>query len=294
MFLGNSCTDSKTRSTPSPSYLASGRGGPWESYGNGRSYDGKLVRYQSRRTVSCDASNPPAVIIENDTDLDTFRVITTTTQANGYCATSERDATGEVDAFATSHLAGFSGHLHDKVLDLDELALDNSRTRIVCKLNLGPLLLLDNQWMGAVVMETPDPKIWDSRLDFAMRSPKSEFLFDRPPRGFLVQTASALEFRTHPEAIALNPGIYQLMYLKIQRPYSDALSPSLNYGRKVYPGKIDFIYFDYTQAVVSGVSIASSPVTCFADVIALDRMQAAANIEDPYDFMAILTATMKK
>ncbi len=255
---------------------------------NGRTYDGKIVAYQSRKNVSCDNKSTPEVLIENNKVLENFRAIKKIPLANGTCDVQiKNDA--DVLAFEASQLAAYDGKLNDKILDLTQNPLDNSRTQIVCKMKLGPLALLDNKLSGAVIMNSPDSLVWNSRLDFEQRSQKTKFLFDSPPPGILVQTRSSLEFRTASHSVKVAPGIYELIHIKIQRSNDQALSPSVDYGKKIYDGTFQYMYVDYNQSPIFSVSISAMPSTCFVNNINLEQINF--DLDGTYDFtQALLTA----
>jgi hypothetical protein len=286
--LGNGCqSPSDTATSESNQTLAKLE--DLSNPNNGRTYDGKIVRYHSRNQVTCGTNPEPEIEIENNKLLETFRVIRLERQNDGLCKKSELTDQVDVEAFEDSHLAAFEGKLHDKILNFGDLDLDNLRTKIVCKLKHGEMLLLDNQWTGAVIMETDQTLIWNSRLDFAQRSPGTGFIFDDPPPGALVQTPTTLEFRTRPDAILRRKGVYQSLHIKIDRPASDLASPSLGYGKRIYPGQIQYFFADYTQEPVSGVSTAPMDGTCFVDQIDPSRVQVVTS--GSYDFIqAILKA----
>lgn len=246
---------------------------------NGRTYDGKLIVYQSRQKVTCDNRSTAEITIENDKILNSFRILKNVPSSNGTCY-EEIEQNASVEAFEVSHLAAYDGKINDKVLQLGEVLLDNSHTQIVCKMR--PITLLDNMLSGAVVMDTPQPLLWASRLDFLQRSEKTKFMFDRPPPGQLVQTRTSLEFRTAMASTLVSPGIYQLLHIKISRSYDQAMSPSLDYGKKIYDGTFQYFYADYNQSPVFGVSLGAMPATCFVNNIDLSRVHI--DLDSNYDF----------
>lgn len=254
---------------------------------NGRSYDGKLIQYQSRTQVTCDSQPTPEVLIENDTVAKTFSVTKALPQNNGSCSNSKTTANAEVEAFQYSQLAAFEGRLHDKVLNLGEFALDNRRAKIVCKMNLGPLTMLNTMLSGAVVLETDEPLVWNSRLDFTKGSEKTQFLQNHLAIGSLVQTAKTLEFQTNLNTVILAPSVYQLMHIQIDRSYQSTLSPSISYGKKIYSGRFQYYYSDSTKAVIESVSTAAMESSCFVDDIDPSgiKIDTAAV---PYDFTQAL------
>ncbi len=245
---------------------------------NGRTYDGKLIVYQSRQKVSCDNKSTPEITIENDKIQNSFRILKNVPSLNGSCY-EEIEQNAPVEAFEVSHLAAYDGKINDKVLQLGEVQLDNSRTQIVCKMR--PITLLDNMLSGAVVMDTPQTLLWTSRLDFIQRSEKTKFMFDRPPPGQLVQTRTSLEFRTAMASTLVSPGVYQILHIKIDRSYDQAMSPSIDYGKKIYDGTFQYFYADYNGAGF-GVSLGAMPATCFVNDIDLSRVHI--DLDSNYDF----------
>jgi hypothetical protein len=258
---------------------------------NGRTYDGKIVTYLSRNQIICDSKAEPELRIENNKILETLRLVQTKALNGGHCEKLELTEHAGIETFEDSQLAVHDGNFYDKVPSFGEILLDNQRTKIVCKLKHGEMLLLDNQWTGAVVMETPNRLLWNSRLDFSLRTSGTGFIFDDPPPGTLFQTPNSFEFRTQPEEILRRPGVYQSLYIKIDRPASDLASPSLAYGKQIYPGQIQYLFADYTQEPIQGVSTSLMDSICFVDQIEPSRIQVISTSK--YDFIQPITKALQ-
>lgn len=258
--------------------------------GNGKSYDGKLEIYQSRETVNCNDSIYPKTIIVKTLDLNPTIQVTKKTLTNGQCTNESFQVfeNKEVITYPSSQLATFNFGLHDKVINTGEVLLDNKTTKIVCKLNSSPLVLLDNLLTGVVVYSknSLDTTIWNSRLDFTQTTSKTNYLFQNPLYGKLYQNNDNLEFVTESELTELNPFEYQLMHIKIGRSYSDLLSPSMNYGKNTFQGTFQYAYFNFMDSESYSISSNEIPVTCFIDDIKKESLIFQS--ESSFDFLKTL------
>lgn len=282
--LGNGCSPGESNSqNVSSSNLDQVLNDLSHSGGNGRTYDGKLVQFEGRNKILCDSQMISDVTVSSDLLSGVLFIEKRFPKSNGICEIQKNEDRGEVDLFQSSNLATLEGKLLDKKLSVEDLYLDNQRTQIVCKSKFSPLLLLDSQWSGAVVMETDNPLIWNSRLDFVSRGPKTDFIIQNPPSGQLVQTEQKLEFRTISSVIQFKPGVFQMMYIAIDRPKIDALSPSASFGKRIYPGQMQYFYYDRNKEPVESISIAPFESICFVNEISSSRLVWRASSQ--YDFI---------
>lgn len=258
---------------------------------NGQSYDGKIV-YLGRDKVLCNGQAVSKVQIVGDGLTGHFTSLTRIQQPNGSCLMSSQ-ADVNVEEFRSSQLAEHEGKINDMVVKVGDLVLDNLNTRVVCKLDPLPLVLLDNELTGAVIMQSANPSIWNSRLDFKARSQKTDFMYDQPPQGQLIQLASSLEFQTSVTSTNPAAGIKQLLHIKVDRPYVDTLSPSKNFGQKVYPGTFQYFYVNTNPQSPFSVSLSPMPSTCFVDQINQSLLSTDPN-QSNFDFNAHLIQLLQQ